>query len=260
MECGKSQDNELRLVPVGEAALLVEFGQRIDDAVNERVHALAADLAKSDYPWLVDLTPAFASLLVCYDPLQIEFAALCELVRCRLAAVAGGNAAVRRVVEIPVCYQDEFAPDMADMEKLTGLDREEIIALHSGRDYKIYMLGFLPGFPYLGGLDERIAAPRLDSPRVRIEPGSVGIGGAQTGVYPLASPGGWRLIGRTPLALYDPDREQPVFYQAGDLIRFVPINREEFAALQADVAAGRWQPVFHSQAADNADLGAKEGA
>ncbi len=236
---------DLRLLPVGEAALLVEFGREIDDQINERVQALAGLLVQRGYPWLVDLTPAFASLLVCYDPLKIEFCELCALVRQELAAIADTGAAERRVVEIPVCYEDEFAPDMADMERLTGLSREEIIALHSGRDYKIYMLGFLPGFAYLGGLDDRIAAPRLDSPRVRIEPGSVGIGGAQTGVYPLASPGGWRLIGRTPLDLYDPRREEPVFYQAGDYIRFRPVGRAEFDALRADVEAGRWQPVFH---------------
>lgn len=236
---------ELRLLPVGEAALLVEFGQKIDDQINERVQMLAGVLEQRGYPWLIDLTPAFASLLVSYDPLQIDFAGLCGLVCRQLADMAAGGAAERRVVEIPVCYEDEFAPDMADMEKLTGLSRDEIVALHSGRDYKIYMLGFLPGFAYLGGLDERIAAPRLDSPRVRIEPGSVGIGGAQTGVYPLASPGGWRLIGRTPLDLYDPRREEPVFYQAGDYIRFKPVSRAEFDVLRADVEAGRWQPVFH---------------
>lgn len=239
-----SRENTLRLLPVGEAALLVEFGRSIDDQVNERVQMLAGKLGQRGYPWLVDLTPAFASLLVFYDPLLIEYGGLCELLRREVAETGMTSGGSRRVVELPVCYQGEFAPDRADMERIAGMSWGEIIKIHSGRDYKIYMLGFLPGFAYLGGLDERIAAPRLKSPRVRIEPGSVGIGGAQTGIYPLASPGGWRLIGRTPVRLYDPERSEPVFYQAGDYIRFVPITEGEYDVLAADVAAGRWQPKF----------------
>ena len=134
---------------------------------------------------------------------------------------------------IPVCYEDPYAPDLTDVCTLTKLSREEVIAIHTGTDYPIYMLGFLPGFPYLGNMDPRIEAPRLDSPRTRIPAGSVGIGGKQTGIYPLDSPGGWRLIGQTPVKVYDPERSEPILYQAGDYIRFYPVTAQEYAVIAA---------------------------
>ena len=141
-----------------------------------------------------------------------------------------GYRSLHLVVEIPVFYGGSYGEDLKDVAAHAGLTEEEVIKLHSSVDYNIYMLGFLPGFPYLGGLDPKLFTPRLDNPRTKIPEGSVGIGGEQTGIYPLESPGGWRLIGRTPLKLYDPDREQPFLYQAGDYIRFVPITAEEYEA------------------------------
>ena len=143
---------------------------------------------------------------------------------------SAGQETPHHVVEIPVCYGGSYGEDLKDVAAHAGLTEEEVIKLHSSVDYNIYMLGFLPGFPYLGGLDPKLFTPRLDNPRTKIPEGSVGIGGEQTGIYPLESPGGWRLIGRTPLKLYDPDREQPFLYQAGDYIRFVPITAEEYEA------------------------------
>lgn len=223
--------NSVKLLPVGDSALLAEFGREVDSRLNACVGNLTDAVLAADFDWLLDVVPAFAGLLICYDREKANYGDVQVAVRGLLANLSGVAAREKRVWLLPVCYDGEFAPDMADMERLTGLSAAEIIALHSGRDYRIYMLGFLPGFPYLGGLDERLHAPRLDNPRVSIEAGSVGIGGAQTGVYPMASPGGWRLIGKTPCVLYDPEREEPIVYQAGDFIRFVPIDRAEYEHL-----------------------------
>lgn len=227
----KIELNGVKLLPVGDCALLAEFGREVDSRINARVRALTDAVLAADFVWLQDVVPAFASLLICFDKGRVNCTEVEAVVRGLLANLTAEEDGKKRVWLVPVCYEGEFAPDMADMERLCGLSREEIVAIHSGRDYQIYMLGFLPGFPYLGGLDERIHAARLDSPRVKIEAGSVGIGGAQTGIYPCASPGGWRLIGKTPAVLYDPERDEPIVYQAGDYIRFVPISAAEFAEL-----------------------------
>lgn len=237
-----SKQTEVKILPVGDCALLVEFGREVNEKLNDQVRALCDAVLAAGYPWLEDVVPAYASLLVSWEAGATDFTAASAAVEHLLAVLSERSSEQKRIWAIPVCYEGEFAPDMADMEQLCGLSAAEIIRLHSGRDYKIYMLGFLPGFAYLGGLDKKIHAPRLQTPRVRIEAGSVGIGGAQTGIYPLASPGGWRLIGKTPLPLYDPDRAEPIFYQAGDFVRFLPISAKAFDHLAAEVAAGRWQP------------------
>lgn len=229
----KKKMDDRRILPAGDCALVVEFGDQISEELNGKVQALNEALKKKKLRGIVETVPTFRSLLVVYDPEILSFGEL----RDRLGQIpvsmedSGGRSS--RIVEVPVCYGGEFGEDLADVAAYHGLTEEEVIRLHSGRDYPIYMLGFLPGFPYLGGLDERLCTPRLSSPRTRIPAGSVGIGGEQTGIYPLDSPGGWRLIGRTPLKLYDPDREEPAPYRAGDRIRFVPITREEYEAYES---------------------------
>lgn len=220
--------DEIRFFPAGDSALVAEFGREIDEAVNGQVHAMAGWIMEAAIPGVREVLPTFRSLMVYYDPGRISYR---HLVR-RLSRFSGQQHLTgrtdREILEVPCCYD---GPDLDDMEQLTGLSREEIIAIHSGVDYKIYMMGFLPGFVYLGGLDPRICAPRLQTPRTRIEPGSVGIGGNQTGVYPVASPGGWRILGCTPLKFYDPDREKPILCRAGQYLRFVPISRAEYERL-----------------------------
>lgn len=217
--------------PVGDTGLLASFEQRIAQSVGAAVAALNARVAAAAIPGVVETVPAFASLLIFYDPLVTEYDAVADAVQ-KLAQAPGGDTAVEegRLVEIPVCYGGTFGPDLPFVAEHAGLTEKEVMELHAGREYRIYMLGFLPGFPYLGGLDERLFTPRLASPRTAIPAGSVGIGGEQTGVYPIASPGGWQLIGRTPLKLFDPSSGR-LPYAAGDRIRFCPITQDEFDAI-----------------------------
>ena len=218
----------IQFYPAGDCAVVVEFGQVIDERINEQVHGMASWLKQQRIAGVQEALPTFRSLMVYYDPLRISYGKLVRRLQACPALTDAGAAAEKHILEVPCCYD---GPDLESMETLTGLSREEIISIHSGVDYKIYMMGFLPGFVYLGGLDPRICAPRLETPRTRIEPGSVGIGGSQTGVYPVASPGGWRILGYTPLKFYDPARENPILCKAGEYIRFVPISRGEYERL-----------------------------
>lgn len=217
--------------PVGDTGLLVSFEQRIAQSVGAAVAALNTRVAAAAISGVVETVPAFASLLIFYDPLVTEYDAVAAAVQ-KLAQVPGSDTAAEegRLVEIPVCYGGTFGPDLPFVAEHAGLMEKEVIELHAGREYRIYMLGFLPGFPYLGGLDERLFTLRLASPRTAIPAGSVGIGGEQTGVYPIASPGGWQLIGRTPLKLFDPSVGR-LPYAAGDRIRFCLITQDEFDAI-----------------------------
>ncbi len=217
---------DIRFLSCGDSAVTVEFSKEMSEETNRKIRHLAAKLG--NIRGVGESVPAFCSMTVYFDPFVISRKTLEKKITKIVKAYREDTAAQKRVFLIPVCYEGEFAPDMEDVCSLTGLDREEVIKIHTSVDYLIYMLGFLPGFPYLGGMDKRIEAPRLETPRTSIPAGAVGIGGKQTGIYPLASPGGWRLIGRTPIKVYDPQRENPILYRAGDYIRFYPITAEEF--------------------------------
>ena len=223
----------MELRPVGVTGILCVLGRTVSEETGAAVAALAEAVRRADAPGIVELIPSFTSLLVRFDPLRTDADELAALLTRLERASAAAQERRHRVVELPVCYGGAYGPDLAFVAQRAGRSGQEVIRLHSGRDYRIYMLGFLPGFPYLGGLDERLHTPRLATARTRIPAGSVGIGGAQTGVYPMESPGGWRLIGRTPLCLFDP--AAPPRYQAGDCIRFIPISEEQYRAMEVSV-------------------------
>jgi KipI family sensor histidine kinase inhibitor len=229
-----------RYLVAGEAALVVEFGDTIDPAVNRRVRELFMAVERAGLDGVRDMVPTYRSLLVSYDPLRTTFEAL----RVRLSDLDGRladtPAPAPRVVEIPTTYGEGFGPDLPFVAAHNDLTEDEVVAIHSGTDYLVYMMGFSPGFTYLGGMSDRIAAPRLKTPRTAIPAGSVGIAQQQTGIYPVESPGGWQLIGRTPVLLFDPSRNPPVVVEAGDSIRFVPISLGDYAAIQREVRQGTW--------------------
>ena len=225
----------------GDSAINLEFGNVISEKTNGIIRAAAQTLEADPIDGVIELVPTFCSLMVVYNPCVVGYDELTNQVRGKLRGLVATTGGIHRVVKIPVCYGGDFGPDLSDVAEHAGMSIEEVIAIHSGHDYLIDMLGFLPGFAYLGGLDERLHTPRLATPRTRIEPGAVGIGGAQTGIYPLASPGGWRIIGRTPVRPYDPDRESPILYAAGDYLRFVPITPQEFSLIETQVEAGTYE-------------------
>lgn len=217
----------------GDSAISLEFANEISVKTNSLVSAAAGAIEAAGIRGVTDIVPSYRAILVCYDPDLISYKKLTGRISLALTKCGAGFVSRRIVNHIPVCYEGEYAPDMGNVTAHSGLSAGEVIKAHSAPDYLIYMLGFLPGFPYLGGLDPRLYTPRLDTPRTVIERGSVGIGGRQTGIYPLPSPGGWQLIGRTPVLPYDPCREKPVLYSSGEYIHFEPITAKEYKEIAA---------------------------
>ena len=232
---------DVKILTAGDSSLLLQFGNAIDPEINARIAATVQLMKEQHIEGVVDLIPAFCSLLINYDPRVILYGEMRRRMEKILSVEIAAGARKKKIYEIPVCYGGELGPDLATIAEHARLTEQEVIDIHSSSDYLIYMLGFLPGFTYLGGLDERIHTPRLANPRIRIPAGSVGIGGSQTGIYPMDSPGGWQLMGMTPVKTYDPEREIPILVEAGDYIRFVPIDRDEYERIQSEVAQGTYQ-------------------
>ncbi|WP_042122072.1 5-oxoprolinase subunit PxpB [Paenibacillus senegalensis] len=241
-----------RLFPLGEEAVLAQFANEIGEEWLVQVASLHQELLLHPFPGMREIVPAYASLAIYYDPLEVLYGSVktadwrtpsstsspyeqvCRFVEKAWQTMNGISLDHHRTVTLPVCYGGEYGPDLLEVASYHGLTADEVIRLHSEAAYRVYLIGFLPGFAYMGGLPAELHTPRLATPRKEIAAGSVGIAGAQTGIYPLASPGGWQLIGRTPLPLFDPAAAPPSLLRAGDIVRFQPVTRDEYQKWQED--------------------------
>ena len=226
----------------GEKCLVVEFADSIDREANIRLQSLRRALARLALPGIIELVPTYRSLAVYHDPLVLSRDALVPRVEEALKGISQAETAQKRILVMPVIYGGEHGPDLENVAQHTGFDKEEVIRRHLANDCYCFMLGFTPGFGYFGGMDEALETPRLKTPRTLIPGGSVGIAGKQTGVYSIDSPGGWQLIGHTPMRLFDPEAENPTAIESGDWIRFRRVDEGEYAAILAAVAAGSYVP------------------
>ncbi len=236
-----------KMMPAGDSSLLIAFEQEVNPEINRKITSLVRLIRDQHIEGILDMIPSYCALLINYDPRMVSYKKLTERIERLLKMEVQATNERKRVFEIPVCYGGEFGPDLQQIADHAGMTVDEVISIHTSRDYLIYMLGFLPGFCYLGGLDERIHTPRLATPRIKIPAGSVGIGGSATGIYPLDSPGGWQLMGNTPVKTFDANREVPILLQAGDYIRFVPISREEYDSIKAQVEANAYECVVREE-------------
>jgi inhibitor of KinA len=225
--------------PLGDSALVVHLGEGIDQTIHEKVKQLSFLLENNSFRGFIEAVPSYNSLTVYYQPSAVcslhssqekksPYRIVSSFLSNLLMNMEPSHQCEQRLIDIPVVYGGEYGPDLEHVASHNQLSTKEVIHLHCAADYLVYMIGFAPGFPFMGGMDERIAAPRKDSPRLSIPAGSVGIAGKQTGIYPLETPGGWQIIGRTPLDLFLPEGSPPTLLQSGDKVRFVPISAEEY--------------------------------
>lgn len=232
------------ITPVGDSAISIEFGQVIDPNINQHIRQTVEGIQNLHLEGIVEMVPTYCALLIQYDALRYTYTEICRILEpiCNQPVTASENELVT-VVEIPTVYGGKFGPDLGFVASHNQLTEDEVVTIHSGTDYLVYMMGFIPGFTYLGGMDPHIATPRLSSPRTVIPAGSVGIAGEQTGTYPSDSPGGWQIIGRTPVLMYDMNQEQAALLKAGDYVRYVPIDERAFHSIEQ--LGSKFLPTVH---------------
>lgn len=223
----------VRIVPAGESALIVELEERIDPAINARAIALASAIEHASIPGVRDVVTTYRSVAVYFDPLRTSYDVLVDRIQSEARAEDATPSPDRPAIRVPVCYGGDFGPDLTSVASFGRITADEVVAVHAAATYRVFMLGFVPGFAYMGIVDSRIAMARHATPRVRVPSGSVGIAGVQTGIYPAETPGGWQLIGRTPLKPFDAQRQEPFLFRPGDHVVFVPIDRAEYDRLAA---------------------------
>jgi KipI family sensor histidine kinase inhibitor len=238
----------VKFLASADSAVIVEFGDRIDRAVSDQVLGLAARMRASEIVGVIEVVPTFRSLMVHYDPLRTSAKQLISAIE-RVLTSKTALDRKRRLWRVPVCYERDFAPDLDDVARATKLTPDEVVALHTATRYHVYMIGFVPGYPYMGDLAERLVLPRRADPRVRVPPGSVSIATTMTAIYPVESPGGWHLIGTTPIRIFDPHAAQPALFAPGDAVEFEAIGAEAFARIRAATERQEHQPVSRELAA-----------
>ncbi|MBC6002155.1 MULTISPECIES: 5-oxoprolinase subunit PxpB [Veillonella] len=230
--------------PVGDRAISIDFGQVIDPKINRHIRQTIERIKELQLEGIIELVPTYCALLVEYDAMLYSYSDICNIIEPTLEeGMTDTTNELLTVVEVPTVYGGDFGPDLSFVASHNHLSEDEVVSIHSGTDYLVYMLGFIPGFTYLGGMDPRIATPRLSSPRTLIPAGSVGIAGEQTGTYPSDSPGGWQIIGCTPVTMYDMSKKQAALLRAGDYVRYVPIDDTEFYRIKSLGSA--YVPVVH---------------
>ena len=232
---------EAKFLPAGDRALVMELGAEVSVAINKKIRSLCLAIQKQGIKGVEELLPTYRSILINYNPLLIQAKKLVRELKKIEKSIGHFALPEPKLIEVPTCYGGEYGLDLAYVAQYNNLSPAEVIELHSAEKYLIYMLGFTPGFAYLGGLAEQIATPRLEEPRIEVPAGSVGIAGQQTGIYPLNSPGGWQLIGRTPLKLFDPQSQAPILegIAAGNYLKFIPITEVEYEEIKKEVELGK---------------------
>jgi len=225
----------------GDKAFIIRFGQAINPETLHRVKSYEAAINALQLKGITQIIPTYCELTVCYEPAQINYKTLLDHLKQINILNTDNTTLTANTLHIPVCYNHKYGPDITTVAEKNQLSVKEVIHIHSSPRYLIYMLGFTPGFVYLGGLDKRIATPRQAKPRTSIDAGSVGIAGNQTGVYPINSPGGWQLIGKTPLKMFDLNRQPEVLVSAGDYIKFDPVNEEQFYEIESKIKSGKYR-------------------
>jgi KipI family sensor histidine kinase inhibitor len=231
----------LQYIPSGDSALIIKAGDDISIETNGIVRKLLIRIEQENIDGIIDFIPAYNELMVCYDPIIVGYRALFDIFASLTDDIETVELPESGIIHVPVLYGGRNGEDLPEVAFCHNLSEEEVIHIHSLPNYRVYMLGFTPGFCYLGGMDEKISTPRKQNPRMKIPAGAVGIAGNQTGIYPIVSPGGWQLIGRTPLRLFDPNRNPEFLFQAGDTIKFYPISKDEYGEIGNAIEEGRYE-------------------
>ncbi|ADU32393.1 5-oxoprolinase subunit PxpB [Evansella cellulosilytica] len=239
------------VMPLGDKAIRVEIGKTISPEINSRVHRLASAFSTLKMKGVIELVPAYTTLTIYYNPLMISYLHLIDEIENQMNTLKSPAYLERKKVIIPVCYGGEKGPDLDYVANYHAITCEKVIEMHTKRNYLTYMVGFLPGFPYLGGMNKQLATPRKTKPRRSVAAGSVGIAGEQTGIYPIQSPGGWQIIGRTPVSLFNPTIKDPTLVKAGDYLVFKAVSETEYDTIKKAWEKGEYSPAILHERVDD---------